>query len=105
MTCIMIDRYGEDGRTPSRSDALQSKVRNGSRLSIDSWMRNGGRGSSSDDLGGEARMRRRSSGAETPVSSVREWLVGVKVGLGDCAVRWRMDAIFASYASAKKGAV
>src|SRR6218665_1673579 len=38
-------------RTPSRSDALQSNVRNGSRLSIDSWMRNGGRGSSSDDFG------------------------------------------------------
>src|SRR6218665_3682747 len=108
MTGIMIDRFWEDGRTPSRSDALQSNVRNGSRLSIDSWMRNGLRGSSSwfsKDLGGEERMRRRSSGAETPVSSVREWLVGVNVGSGDCAVCWRMDAIFASYASAEKGAV
>lgn len=30
-------------------------------MSIDSWMRNGGSGSSSDDLGGEKRLRRSSS--------------------------------------------
>ena len=69
MPGIIIDRFGEDGRTPSRSDILQSNFTNGSRLTIDSCMRNGG---SSDDLGGEARIRRRSSDAETPVSSVME---------------------------------
>src|SRR6218665_2463248 len=57
MIGVMMDRFCEDGRTPSRRDVLHSRVRNGRRMSIDSWMRHGGRGANSDDLGGEEKRK------------------------------------------------
>src|SRR6218665_3602092 len=50
---VTIERFWEDGRTPSRREVLHSRVRNGRRISINSWMRFGGRGSNSDHLVGE----------------------------------------------------
>src|SRR6218665_363223 len=71
MIGVMMDRFCEDGRTPSRRDVLHSRVRNGRRMSIDSWMRNGRRGSNSDDLGGEEMIRRRRSSSVTSASSAK----------------------------------
>src|SRR5688572_2867168 len=61
----MMERFCEAGRIPSRKEELQRTVRNGRRVSICSWMRKVGRGSNSDNLAGEARMRRRGSASVT----------------------------------------
>jgi len=77
---VTIERFWEDGRTPSRREVLHSRVRNGRRISINSWMRFGGRGSSSDDLGGEERIRRGRSRSLISERTVRRDVVDGKVG-------------------------
>jgi hypothetical protein len=90
----MMERFCEAGKTPSRREELQRIVRNGRRVSICSWMRKDGRGSNSDDLAGEARMRRRSSASVTGARVEKESSVEENEGGGESAVSRRTALIF-----------
>ena len=60
-----MERFCDTGSVPSRREALHRRVRKGRRMSMDSCMRKAGRGSSSDDFGGDFRIRQRSSRSVT----------------------------------------
>jgi hypothetical protein len=104
---MMIERFCEAGKIASRREELQRIVRNGRRVSICSWMRKVGRGSSSDDLAGEARMRRHSSASVTGARVEKESSVEENEGGRESAVSRRTASIFVAwklaYSSAENG--
>jgi hypothetical protein len=86
----------DEGSRPSCSETLHRRVRNGSRVSKNSLMRNVGAGSSSQLFDGALPIRFRTNCCVHGVKDEKEQSVGVKIGGAEPAVSDRIVSTFCS---------
>ena len=86
----------DEGSRPSCSETLHRRVRNGSRVSKNSLMRNVGAGSRSQLFDGALPIRFRTNCCVHGVNVEKEQSVGVKIGGAEPAVSDRIVSTFCS---------